>query len=79
MGYFAKEHDGKERRIIRMLWDNWRKAEETAGRFEGGLHESWKPYLGLTYCYEPCQAYRASVARGLNQEKTKKMAETPYA
>lgn len=73
---FAAERQGLSTLALRQEWAEWLDAEAREGRMRGGLHETWKPYLGLPFAMEPCPAYRAAYGRSLDQETARKKTKT---
>jgi len=70
---FAAERPGWSVGELRKAWGAWWRDLDTAGQLDSeGVPLMWKPYLGRPMAYEPCPAYRARVAQGLEEDVAKK-------
>lgn len=70
---FAAERPGWSQQALREAWDSWMERETLGGRVDrSGMHEAWKPYIGIPFAMEPCPAYRRVVREELEGEKRRK-------
>lgn len=73
---FARERIGWSVPKLRAAWAEWLDNEEREGRLdERGVHQLWKPYIGLIYAYERCPPYLEKYRAELEARDAGKKAE----
>jgi hypothetical protein len=70
---FAAERPGWSVEELRRAYGAWWRELDMAGQLDNeDVPAIWRPYLGQVIAYEPCPAYRAKVAQGLEAETAKR-------
>lgn len=71
---FAEERPGWDKPELRKAYGAWWRDLELSGQLDADdIPLMWKAYLGRPFAYEPCPAYRAKVAQGLEAETAKRV------
>lgn len=60
---------GDPEHVIRQEWEAWISGETVAGRMVNGMHELWRPSLGLPFAMERCEPYMSMYRKDLEARK----------